>query len=492
MLRRWIPVLAVLCLALAGGPAGWARPVGPQPGARAGGRAGNAESQDETDVTAARLVALQTAEAAGTFGRSTQPIVTRPAPGWTGERVVKPNVDDWEPAVAADPLAPYVYLLTTRFGQPKTCPSHCPRDYIALTVSADGGRNWAPQVPLCVCRGSKAQYDPTIEVVPTTGAVYALFLNADKAGGFSTAFIRSTDHGRTWTDPVHVYGNVGWTDKPEVTMSSTGRDIYASWNGPTVGDLWVGTSHDYGATWTQTKVVNSKRYFYAYDAKTLPDGTVIFSESSLTYTGPGKTVEGEVWHHAIISRDRGATWQNVIVDKVLVGELCVAAGCPSDFYTGQTSVATDATGHLAFAYEGATTTNGPQRIYVRTSDDEGRTWSARIALSVDGEDATGPRLAATGNGDVRLWYAQTSGADNPDAWNVWYRSSKDGGGSWSKPVRISDAPAGAAGYVHAGGYDEIYGDYGEIAITSSGKTIGIWGEGFSYDGPGGCWFNIQK
>ena len=24
--------------------------------------------------------------------------------------------DDWEPAVAADPKAPYVYLLTTRYG----------------------------------------------------------------------------------------------------------------------------------------------------------------------------------------------------------------------------------------------------------------------------------------------------------------------------------------------------------------------------------------
>jgi hypothetical protein len=37
----------------------------------------------------------------------------------------------------------------------------------------------------------------------------------------------------------------------------------------------------------------------------------------------------------------------------------------------------------------------------------------------------------------------------------------------------------------------VYGDYGEIAITSGGKAIGIWGEGASYSGPGGCWVNRQ-
>jgi len=25
-----------------------------------------------------------------------------------------------------------------------------------------------------------------------------------------------------------------------------------------------------------------------------------------------------------------------------------------------------------------------------------------------------------------------------------------------------------------------------------GKTVAIWGEGFSYTGPGGSWFNIQQ
>jgi hypothetical protein len=145
-----------------------------------------------------------------------------------------------------------------------------------------------------------------------------------------------------------------------------------------------------------------------------------------------------------------------------------------------------------FAFEGPAVDGGPQRVQVSTSSDEGRTWSAPVALSVSGEDATAPRLASAGSGDTRIWYMQTSGGDNPDAWNVWYRSSSNGGRSWSTPVKIDDAPAGAAGYVNANGFDEIYGDYGEIAVTSAGKTIAVWGEGFSYTGPGGTWFNLQK
>jgi hypothetical protein len=455
------------------------------------GRASSQETDDETGLTSERMDALAQAQANGTFGGKVA-TTTSPATGWVGSKLLNPATDDWEPAVATDPKAPYVYLLTTRYGQPKTCSSHCPTPYLVLTVSTDGGATWGPQAPLCICRGAKAQYDPTIEVVPNTGVVYAAFLNADRKGAFSAAFMKSTDHGATWSAPVHVYGNVAWTDKPEVTMSASGKDIYVSWNGPQGGDLYVGQSHDYGATWTQQKLTDTKRYYYAYDGRVLADGTVVFAESSLTYNG-GKAISGQVWHHAIISRNRGATWQNVVVAKVPVGEPCVSDGCKPDFYTGQASVVADGQGDLLFAYEGPTSDLGAQRVYVSTSTDEGRTWSAGVALSAAGENATGPRLASSGTaGDARIWYMQTSGGDSPQSWNVWYRSSQNGGESWSAPVKLDDAPAGATGYVNASGFDEIYGDYGEVAVTSAGKTFAAWGEGFSYTGPGGTWFNLQR
>jgi hypothetical protein len=492
MLKRWVVVLSfAAALAIATGAALSQRtaktsaPVG-APAARAG----SLEGQEEDEVTAERLEALAEARTRGLFGGRAAP-TTSPAPGWVGSRLLNATADDWEPAVATDPAAPYVYLLTTRYGvQPPGCSNQCPSPFIALTSSSDGGATFGPQTALCLCLGSKGQFDPTIEVVPNTGAVYSVFLNGDRHNGFSTVFTKSTDHGATWSAPVHVYGNVSWTDKPEVATSASGRDIYVSWNGPQGGDLYVGQSHDYGETWTQQKLTDSKRYYYAYDARVLADGTVVFSESSLQYSG-STTVGGEVWHHAIVSRDGGTTWENVVVARVPVGETCVADGCKPDFYVGQTSVVADAPRHLVFAYEGPSGAGGPQQIFVSASSDEGRTWSAGIPISVVGENATQPRLASFG-GSTRVWYMQTSGGDNPDAWNVWYRSSADEGTTWSAPNRISDAPVGAAGYVRADGFAEVYGDYGEIGVTNTGKTVAAWGEGFSYTGPGGTWYNVQR
>jgi hypothetical protein len=57
-------------------------------------------------------------------------------------------------------------------------------------------------------------------------------------------------------------------------------------------------------------------------------------------------------------------------------------------------------------------------------------------------------------------------------------------------VKISDATSGAD-YKTPDGFLDVYGDYGEIDVTSAGKTIGVWGEGFSWIGPGGSWFNRE-
>jgi hypothetical protein len=190
-----------------------------------------------------------------------------------------------------------------------------------------------------------------------------------------------------------------------------------------------------------------------------------------------------------VSTNQGASWQNVIVDSVELGEPCVAAGCYSDFYMGHSGLSADAAGNLVIVYDGATTPDGPQSIFTRRSTNNGLNWSARTAISTAGEHATGPTVESRGTGDVRVWYAQTNGGDH-DAWNIWYRSSIDGGVNWTAPVNISDAISGA-GYKSANGFQEFYGDYGEIAITSAGKTIGTWGESFSYTGPGGTWFNRQ-
>ena len=97
---------------------------------------------------------------------------TTPAAGWAGEQVNDPVADDWEPAIATDPSAPYVYTLATRYAA-KPCNGNCPSPWIALRISADNGATWSAAKPLCACKGS-GQFDPIIEVVPGPGAMPAL------------------------------------------------------------------------------------------------------------------------------------------------------------------------------------------------------------------------------------------------------------------------------------------------------------------------------
>jgi hypothetical protein len=471
------------------GPSSSSGPLEPRGGPRADegvDEGGQEEAQEQQEKTEQRNEAFAEAKREGKTGQKRLASAVA-ATGWAGEFPFDTQWDDWEPAIAADPHAPYVYGLVTRYGAPKPCPGNCPSPWIALSVSADNGATWSASRPLCACKGS-GQFDPIIEVVPSTGAVYALYMN-----GFNVLFTKSTDHGATWTAPVATWGNVSWNDKPVIAVSDDGKDVYLSFNGPTGGDPWAVQSHDSGATWTQVKLVDSGRYFFAFDADVAADGTVYFSESALVYTSAGKggAVTDTIEEHVFVSRDKGATWQDRLVATVQPGVVCDADGCTPDFYVGHTALTVDAAGSIVLLYDGAATSGGLQTISARRSSDRGATWSAPVQLSASGEESTAPAVEAGAAGDVRAWYYQTSGGGNDDAWNIWYRRSSDGGATWSAPLKISDAGGGAA-YKTPAGFLEVYGDYGEIAINSAGKTIAIWGEGLSYTGPGGVWINRER
>ena len=452
----------------------------------------NPEAAEQGEQADEKFEAWEEAQEKGTAGQSrpTGAAAAAAAVGWAGEQPVDNLVDDWEPAIATDPNAPWVYTLVTRYSG-KPCPGNCPSPFIALRISADNGATWGASKPLCACKGS-GQFDPIIEVVPgpgpNAGAVYASYMN-----GYNIMFIKSTNHGATWSAAVPVYGNVSWNDKPTIAVSNDGVDVYISFNGPTGGDPWMAQSHDAGATWTQSKLVDSNRYYFDFDSDVAADGTVYFAQTAILYGGGGNkgTVPtGQIEEHVFISRDRGATWENRTIASVWPGIACVAAGCPPDYYLGHIALSVDGANKVVAVYDGAPAAGGLQTIEARRSIDGGVTWSAPVTLSAAGETTDAPAIESRGTGDVRAWYYQTSGGGNVDAWNVWYRTSTDGGATWAAAVKISDATGGAV-YKTAAGFAETYGDYGEIGITNTGKSIAIWGEGASYTGPGGVWFNRQ-
>ena len=116
------------------------RPAGPGDELEPG-RAGPEVQEELSEQTDARLEALSEANARGIRWQIQGSPAGTPAPGWVGEQAIDPAADDWEPAIAADPSAPFVYLMTTHFVD-KPCPGNCPVPHISLHVSSDGGKTW--------------------------------------------------------------------------------------------------------------------------------------------------------------------------------------------------------------------------------------------------------------------------------------------------------------------------------------------------------------
>ncbi|HEX6231360.1 MAG TPA: sialidase family protein [Actinomycetota bacterium] len=438
------------------------------------------ELEEQEERTDSRLEALQEAIAAGSLGRI-EPIRRAAAPGWAGSVLLNDTGDDWEPAVAADPNGPYLYVLHNRYGGDPACRNGCPDPAMILHVSKNGGRTFGRERYLCRCKGVEGQHDPLIEVVPQTGDVYAVWMN-----NFQIHFSRSANHGRTWTRPVHVHPNVRWGDKPILATSADGRDVYVAFNGPSAGDSLVSASHDGGATWTHARTSRSERYYFAYGGQVVPDGAVVFTEISFSYTGPGGDAEGPIQIHAIRSSDGGTTWTDTIVDELELGPPCTSRGCYRDFHDSGPALAADEDGDLVVVYNGASRPGGPRTVYARSSTDGGQTWSPRTRLSRRRVNAAFPTAVGTGDDEVRVCFMD----QRTGRWNARYRTSRNLGGSWSKAVRISDARSGTA-YKDRTGFLEVYGDYGEIAVTNRGRTVAVWGEGSSYFGPGGIWLNRE-
>ena len=78
-----------------------------------------------------------------------------------------------------------------------------------------------------------------------------------------------------------------------------------------------------------------------------------------------------------------------------------------------------------------------------------------------------------------------------DRWNVYYRSSTNGGATWSAESDLSTFVDGYS-YIFADGFRFPFGDYFEMDVDQAGTAHAVWGEGYNYDSPGSIWYSQGK
>ena len=381
--------------------------------------------------------------------------------------------DQWEPAIAAD-RSGHVYVLYPQYGVVPGCAS-CPSPTMTLQVSTDRGQTWA--APTLIDPGVP-QYDAQIAVDPVDGrTVYAAWLAGRKS---DIVVARSIDYGAHWTTTIADATNAG-TDKPILVVH--GRDVYVAYDHTQT--VLVSASHDGGATFSATKVNANARFGWSLAGGGAIDtsGAVYFSWAGYTQNGGAR---GPVNLYVSRSRDGGATWSSTLLDVSGAPPDCSADLCGWAFLGAQLTMTTDAAGRLYALWNGGSTDFGPERIWFATSSGGGATWSTKrdVSTAPAGVAHAFPAIVAGAAGDVRIAWMD---ARNSPWWNVYYRSSTDGGTTWSAERDLSTDVAGYS-YISAAGFSFPFGDYFELAIDDRGATQAVWGEGLNYDSPGSIWY----
>jgi hypothetical protein len=395
----------------------------------------------------------------------------------TQTRVGFPAGNDWEPALAADRYK-HVYLLYKHYDVPgqTTCPS-C-EQHVLFQVSGDNGKTWSAPAPIDPEATKGGQFDSQIVVDPVDGkTVWASFLQNGKS---SIAVMKSTDFGQTWSGPMIVENLQRATDKDELAVH--GQTIAVAFNA--VQKIYAAISHDGGATWTTSLISsgsNQLGWSLGGGAAIDSHGNMFFGFAGYAQNGQAK---GPVNLYVAASYDGGATWNLTLAG--VSGAPYPCATCGFAFLGGQLTLAVggDDSVNLLWNSTADQTDYAPERIYFARSTDGGHTYSAPqdVSLAPSGVEHSFPGITTGVAGDVRIgWMDMRSGA-----WNLFYRSSTNGGATWSAETRISGYVPGFS-YLTSAGFGLPYGDYFQMAVDSTGATQIGWGESSSYNDPGNIW-----
>lgn len=389
------------------------------------------------------------------------------------------NGDQWEPALAADGQG-HIYILFPQYGAVTDCRA-CVAPTISLLVSNDNGTSW--EAPHSLAPSATGQFDPQIVVDPVDRqTLYASWLQDNKR---DVIVARSEDFGRTWYFSVAARSPDD-ADKPVLAVH--GADVYVGFNHEQ--NFLVATSHDYAQTFTSTPVNPGAEpgWSLAGGATVDASGNVYFSWTAYARQ---ESSSRPVSLYVSRSLDAGHSWSTVLLDVSGAAPDCAAEGCEAGYLGAQAALSSDAAGTLYVLWNAGSTNGGNQRMFFSSSTTGGASWSARTEVSSAQGSAEHcfPAIAAGVGGDVRIAWMDTRSQPQgtQPLWNVFERSSSNGGATWSPEAQLS-GPERGYDYILPAGFLFPFGDYFSIAIDNLGNTHAVWGEGRNYKSPGSIWY----
>ena len=390
------------------------------------------------------------------------------------------------PTLVRNPRDPQNLVATSRIDSPDfTCAVH---------ASFDGGRRWTrTRVPV-PAGGGRTCFAPDA-AFGSDGTLHVSYVTLQGAGNRPHAvwLASSKDGGRTLQRPHRVGGPLAFQVRIAADPGAS-RRLYATWvqardvgllkfTGP--GNPVVASrSDDGGATWSRPVRVNAPAR-----GRVLAPSAVVGSrgelyvlfldvgEDRLDYEGGHRGDGGPPYRgrfSLVLGRslDRGATWQESVVDDRVVPTRRFVAFLPPF-----PSLAIDrARGRLYVAFEDARL--GTPDVYVWSLAPGSATWSAPKRVndtpSRDGTWQYLPKLAVAPDGRVDVLYYDRRATGGSNLRNeVSLQSSDDGGATFGTRLQVSsqsfDARIGA-------GSERGLPDLGSrlALVSDDGGAIAVW------------------
>lgn len=394
------------------------------------------------------------------------------------KRIGLTSGDQWEPAVAAD-ASGHVFALYPHYGKVPNC-NDCSVPTMLLVVSNDNGKTW--QAPHVMLAAGSGQFDAQITVDPADRhTVYAAWLENKKR---EVMLAKSSDSGATWSFNIAARSDAE-LDKPALAVR--GQNVYVGFNHEE--EVWVAASQDGGRSFTPARVnADSRPGWSLLGSSTVdPAGNAYLAWASYSKAGGAR---GSVNLFVAKSADAGKTWISKTLDTSAAAPDCKDEDCGEAYLGAQVALTSDSDGTLYALWSAGRTPMGAQRIYFSSSTNGGENWLPRASISsaASGVEHAFPAIAAGNNGDVRI--AWMDSRNNP-YWNTYYRSSSNGGATWSDEIRVSHYVPGYS-YIKKAGFRFPFGDYFSMAVDNHGDTHIVWGEGLNYQSPGSIWHSSGR
>jgi len=403
--------------------------------------------------------------------------------------------DDWEPEINADVFG-HVYVVWPHFvGDPTCDPASANPREVYIQVSQDGGVTFGP--PRIVVDVPHPSVVDTVVTSNEAGVVFVSFMayGLDKRK-IDVVVARSEDFGQTFTWTSVSGPECVVCDHPWIVAS--GDNVYVAY--AEGADHFLSVSTDGGFTWNETKVLKEDSVAFAEGAVVDAAGNAWFAWGDCKGACTGKVAA-----HYRVSRTLAGT---STTDFATVAEGPAGPDCPHRgacgfaYFGPQNDIAIDAAGNMYMVWQDGQVHEKPKsppivqlsRCVAGTDCTEDGNWLD--VGRVDDKTASGcaasqcyalfPRVEGGAAGHISaIWMDDRLGVpiDHTNGWNVWYRTSEDGGTTWTGPsTRVSEYDPGRS-ESFPNGYLFPYGDYQGIDLTPGVYVpVMAWGEGHNYNG----------